>query len=112
MLPVDYKDLDDKALFDCLQRATLAEKLKTSPEWKLLQEAADRIVERTLKRFALSMKADDIVGVIETQLLLKKYRYGLFDELNQLVSEGENVFEEAVARGVINNNSPNTPTDA
>lgn len=112
MLPVDCRILDDKALFDCLHRAELAERLKTSPEWKLLQEAADRIIDRTLKRFALSMKADDIVGIIETQLLLRKYRYGLFDELNQLVAEGESVFEEAVARGIIEDVSPTTPTDA
>ncbi|MCR4286872.1 MAG: hypothetical protein NUW09_02535 [Deltaproteobacteria bacterium] len=84
-----FSTLDDKALFDRLQQAELANRLLVSPEWQLVKEAADRIIERALAKFALNIKADDLLGVMETQMLLRKYKYGLFSEVEQLAQEGE-----------------------
>lgn len=98
---MDYSELEDKELFDKLQQVELSDKLIHSPEWKLLKEAADRIIERALERFALVIKADDMVAVIETQILLRKYKYGLFAEVNQLAQEGELFFEELKERGLL-----------
>lgn len=95
-----YNTLDDKELFDKLQKAELSTRLINSDEWKLLKEAADRIIDRTLERFAFSIKADDMVGIIETQILLRKYKYGLFTEVSQLAQEGELYFNELRDRGV------------
>lgn len=95
----DVSILEDKELFNKLQQVELADKLIHSPEWKLLKVAADRIIERALERFALAMKADDLIGVMETQLLLRKYKYGLFSELDQLAQEGELYYEELKDRG-------------
>lgn len=97
----DISILEDRALFDKLQQVELADKLTNSPEWRLVKTAADRIIERALERFALAMKADDLIGVMETQLLLRKYKYGLFSELDQLAQEGELYYEELKDRGVL-----------
>lgn len=97
----DISILEDKELFDKLQQVELADKLTHSPEWKLVKVASERIIERALERFALAMKADDLIGVMETQLLLRKYKYGLFSELDQLAQEGELYYEELKDRGAL-----------
>lgn len=97
----EFSVLDDKDLFEKLNKAELSDKLINSAEWRLLKEAADRIIDRTLERFAFSIKADDMVGIIETQILLRKYKYGLFSEVEQLAQEGELFFEELKERGVV-----------
>lgn len=97
----EYSILEDKELFEKLQQAELSDKLVNSKEWQLLKVAADRIVERALERFALVIKADDIVGVIETQILLRKYKFGLFSEVDQLAKEGRLYYEELQDRGVL-----------
>jgi len=97
----EYSNLEDKELFDKLHKAELSDRLLHSPEWKLLKEAADRIIDRTLQRFAFAIKADDMVAIIETQILLRKYKYGLFAEVDQLAQEGELFFEELKERGLL-----------
>ena len=99
MADSDFSILEDKELFDKLHQAGLADKLTHSEEWRLLKEAADRIIERALNRFAFAIRADDMVGVIETQILLRKYKYGLFQEVSQLAEEGKLYFDEFKERG-------------
>lgn len=96
-----YNNLDDKELYDKLEKAELASRLKGSSEWKLLEEAARRIVDRAITEFALKTKADDIVRIIELKTIIKKYKFMLFDELEMLVQEGEYAFEEAKQRDII-----------
>lgn len=98
MAEFDY--LDDRELFDKLQKAGLAEALRNSPEWSLVREAARRIVDRAVEKFAIATKADDVVGIVELQATIRKYKFGLFEEIGQLVQEGEIAFEEAKSRGL------------
>lgn len=93
--------LDDKELFDQLEKAGLAEKLEDSPEWKLLKEAANRIVERALTEFALRTKPDDQAAIITLQTIIKKYKFGLFDEIKVLKDASNMLYEEARQRGMI-----------
>ena len=88
------RQLSDKELWDKLNQAELAEKILNDPAWALLKEAGNRIVDRALQKFSMAMKADDLVGIIETQLIIKKYKYGLLDELEQLKVEAEYIEEE------------------
>ena len=101
MVDNEFNTLDDKALFDKLQQAELANRLLNSPEWGLVKEAAERIIDRALAKFALNMKADDLLGIMETQMLLRKYKYGLFSEVEQLAQEGELYYLELKGRDLI-----------
>jgi len=97
----DYSILDDRVLYEKLEKAGLADRLETQPEWKLLKEGSERIIERAIAEFALKTKADDIVRIIELQTIIKKYKYGLFEEIKWLVQEGELIFEEGKNRGIL-----------
>lgn len=98
---MSFDTLDDKELYDKLNKAELADRLLVSPEWKLLKEAASRIVDRAISKFALSTKADDLVAIIELQTVIRKYKFGLLEEIDLLAQEGIIAFEEAKARELI-----------
>ena len=95
-----FDDLADKDIFDKLERARLADNLVSSSEWKLLKVAADRIVERAVRTFCMT-PVSNIEAIIELQQVIKKYKYGLFAEIEMLRSEGDYVFDEARYRGLI-----------
>jgi hypothetical protein len=93
--------IDDKALYDLIEKASLAEKLENDPAWKMLKEAGERIVDRAITEFALKCKPNDIEHIILLQTVIKKYKYGLFDEVRVLKTEADQAFLEAQERGVI-----------
>ena len=97
----NFTDLTDRQLFDELEKAHLTERLETTPEWKMLKEAAGRIVERAVTEFAVKVKPDDVTRIIQLQTIIKKYKYGLFDEIRILKQESEQLFTEARDRGLI-----------
>lgn len=97
----EYSTLDDKELFEQLNKAGLIDKLATSPEWKMLTEAANRIVDRAIKEFACNVKATDTLRIIELQTIIRKYRYGLIEEVNILKNESEFIYQTAKDRGLI-----------
>ena len=97
----DYSSLPDKELFDLVEKANLAERLENDPAWKMLKEAADRIVDRAITEFALRTNPNDTERIIELQVIIKKYKYGLFDEVRVLKNDAANAFEEAKDRGAI-----------
>lgn len=102
---MNAEQLTDKALWDSLEKAGLADKLESSPEWKLLKEAADRIVERAIHEFAMKtdVSADpkDLAHIIRIQQVLRMYKYGLFKEVDVLKRESEYLFYEAKERGML-----------
>ncbi|MFQ5687298.1 MAG: hypothetical protein ACE5GV_11610 [Candidatus Scalindua sp.] len=102
---MDYSLLEDKELYDKLERAALANKLKSSNEWKLLEEARKRIVERAVCEFATRTDVTDIAKLTELKVIIKKYKYGLFSELDLLIQEGELAFHEYKNREMLNTNS-------
>lgn len=99
----NYSEYSDKELFESLSKAGLSDKLENSPEWKMLREAADRIVNRAVNEFALKAKADDLTRITELQAIIRKYKYGLFDEVQLLKVESEFIYQEAKERGIIGN---------
>lgn len=100
---MDLDEVNDKELLDKLEKAALSERLRNQDEWKLLQEAADRIVDRSIDKFAM-MKIDpnNMYEVIELQIIIRKYKHGLFREVDILAQEGEMIFSEARDRDLIN----------
>jgi hypothetical protein len=92
--------LDDKELYDQLEKAGLAEKLESQPEWALIKEAANRIVDRAITEFALRTKPDDMKAIIMLQVIIKKYKFGVFDEIKVLKEASEMLSEEAKSRGI------------
>lgn len=96
------RDMDDRELYETLEKAGLVEKLRSDPAWKMLQEAATRIAERAVMEFALKTDPTDTKKIIMLQTILKKYKVGgLFDEIKMLESESNAIFNEAKQRGLI-----------
>lgn len=102
---MNVQELDDKTLFDNLQKAGLVDKLETSEEWKMLKEAATRIIDKAVYEFALktdvSSEPKDLAKVIRLQQVLRLYKYGLFREIELLKQESDFLFEEAKDRGMV-----------
>lgn len=97
---MDYSTLDDKELFDRLEKAGLVEKLQTDPAWGLLKEAAGRIVDRA-ERTLVNTPASNTEGIIELQQVIKKWKYGLFAELEMLKQESEVAYRELQERDTL-----------
>jgi len=92
---VEYSQLDNEALYRLIDKAAISDRLKNSSEWKLVQEAADRIVERALSELCMRTRLDDIEKVRDLVCTIKKYKYqGIFSEIEWLSKEGEHLFEE------------------
>ena len=96
-----FDEMGDKELFENLEKAGLVDKLENDPAWKMLKEAASRIIERAITEFALKTEAKDIEKIIMLQTIIKKYKYGLFDEVKFLKNESDALFQEAKQRGAI-----------
>ena len=100
-MATELSNIDDKELYDLIEKASLAEKLENDPAWKMLREAANRIVDRATTEFALRTNPNDTEAIINLQVIIKKYKYGLFDEVSILKAESDQAFSEAQDRGVI-----------
>lgn len=96
---MNLEELSDKELHEAFQKAEIARKIEESPEWKILKEASNRIVDRAINEFAKNVKADDELRIIELQTIIRKYKYGLLAEVDLLKTESEFLFEEAKSRG-------------
>lgn len=97
----ELEELDDKELHDRIEKARLSENFIHSYEGKLIKEAAIRIIDKAVAKFALQTKADNLREIIELQTIIRKYRFGLFDEMKLLIQEGEFAFEELKERDLL-----------
>lgn len=97
----EYDLLDDKHLFDKIEQATLAERLTTSPEWKLLDEVRKRAIDRWIDYFIFKMDTKNIADVEMVRAMIAIWKYDLFKTLNILKQEGEIAFEELNYSGKI-----------
>jgi len=97
---MELEQMEDKALFDALHKAGLVEKLTSSEEWKMLKEAGDRIVARAVNEFMVT-PASDTLKIMELQVILRKYKKGIFQEVEMLKNESDRIYEEAKDRGMI-----------
>lgn len=98
---MSLEDLKDAELLEKLEASALSNKLKNEPEWRLLQTAADRIVDRAVNKFAvMKVCPDNLCEVIELQVIIRKYKMGLFKEVEQLAQEGDIVVGELKERGI------------
>jgi hypothetical protein len=95
---MNLEELSDKELFDECQKSGAIEKLTNSPEWKIIKEASERIIDRAVNEF-INTKADDTIRIIELQTIIRKYKIGLFSEINVLKQASDLLFEEAKSRG-------------
>lgn len=100
-MSLELSNIDDKELYDLIEKASLAEKLENDPAWKMLREAGNRIIDRAITEFALRCKPTDIEHIILLQTVIKKYKFGLFDEVRALKVEADQAFIEGKERGVI-----------
>lgn len=102
---MNVQELDDKTLFQELQKAALVDKLESSEEWKMLREAATRIIERAIYEFALKTEVSsdpkDLSKVIRLQQIIRLYKFGLFKEVEILAKESDILFNEAKDRGIV-----------
>ena len=94
------QEMDDKELYEQLEQAGLVERLENDPAWGMLREAGNRIVERAVAEFALRCDPTDVKHVTELKTIIKKYKFGLFNEVSVLKSESEQLYQEARNRGI------------
>jgi len=81
-------DLDDKELYEIVQTANDAMKLLEGDNGKIFKKAAKIIEEKAIYAFANNIKATDSLAVMEQQVILRKYKYGLFSEVQDLAEIG------------------------
>jgi hypothetical protein len=91
-------ELSNKELHEMIQEAGMADKFLNSPFGRLMQEAANRIVERVNREFALNADPSDLSKMWELKMTLKKYKYQLFDEIQWLVQDGIEAMNELELR--------------
>lgn len=97
---MSYHEMTDEELYEELKKADLAEKFLESPQGKLIQEAALRIVDRAVTEFALAPSdiLKDPEKLAELRVIIRKYRFGLFEEIKQISREGFLIYEEFKTR--------------
>lgn len=76
-----------------VDKAELVHRLKTDKSWKLFEEVADKIANDAIRELVVNTKADDMVKIINLQTIVRKYKYALFGEIDQLVNEGRAAYE-------------------
>ena len=94
----EYSELEDKELHDIIEQSDMAEKFLDSPFGKIIQEAAKRITERAVMDFAKHADPSNIAAMWELKLTIRKYKYGLFDEIKILAEEGRWAYDELTER--------------
>ena len=95
-------DISDKELFEKIEEAHLVERLESDPAFNLLKVAASRIVDKAIMEFTKTAP-DDAMAIAQLQIIIKKYKWNLFNEINLIKQESKLVYEEARDRGVIGN---------
>ena len=91
---MDYSRLDDKHLFDEMEKAALAERLTTSPEWQLLDEVRKRAIDRWIDYFIFKMDSNNVADIEKVRSMISIWKYDLFKSLDILKQEGEMAFQE------------------
>ena len=94
---MDYRGMSDEELYRQIESIDLADKFLDSPQGKLIHEAANRIIERAtfeISVHGVEMMENNKAKLIELILIIKKYKFGLFEEIKQISREGYLVYEE------------------
>lgn len=94
-----YSEVDDSVLFEKIQKADFAERIKTQDEWKLFDEMCKRVIDNAVDEFAIKTDPTDIAKIVKLQTIIKLYKHMFLNELNQLITEGRLVFDEIKDRG-------------
>ena len=94
----DLEHLSDIELLKELEESALAERLKSSEEWKLLKTLAERVVERAVNELAIKTRPDDIVRITELKTVIRKHKYGIFKEIELLAEKGPFLYDTARKR--------------
>ena len=93
---MDYARMTDEELEQMAELVDFADRFLLSPQGALVQKAADRIVERAVAEFALAPSdlLKDTEKLMELKVIIKKYKFGLFEEIKQISREGFLVYQE------------------
>lgn len=95
---LDYSELSDKEIYDEIDTTIHAEEFLKSHFGKVMQEAANRIAEKSSRELALNVDPSNIAKVWEHKLIMRMYKYGFFDEIKQLAQEGPWLYDELTER--------------
>ena len=98
MTITDYSELSDKEIYDEIDNTIHAEEFLKSRFGKVMQEAANRIAEKSSRELALNVDPSDVAKVWEHKLIMRMYKYGFFDEIKQLAQEGPWLYQELTER--------------
>jgi hypothetical protein len=92
--------MDNKDLLDAIDNSVLIESFKKSDEWKLIEEACNRLANAAQEEL-LSVPADNMLRIVEMQCSIRLYRNVLKSIVNSFTEEGEIAFNEAKERALI-----------
>ena len=95
---MNYSELTDEELYKIMDESDLAGSFLKTPMGLVLQEAAKRIVDQAVFKIAMVIDPKDVSAIWEQKLIIRKYKYGLFEEINQLSREGVVAYSELTAR--------------
>lgn len=100
---MDYNEFTDKELFEKLGASITTEQFLDSEMGKLFIRGSEKIVDRALLKLCTKPVKDLTWNeVIEVIVIIRKYKFGLFDEIRQIAQEGEFVFDELKERDALN----------
>jgi len=90
----DPREMTDDELYEALKQADLSDRFLESPQGKLIKVAASRIVDRAVDKFALTDANKNVEELIELKIIIRKYKYGLFEEIEMLREDGYLAWQE------------------
>lgn len=97
---MNISDLKNEDLLAALDTGVMVEKFKTSPEWKLIDEACQRLA-RVAQEELLKTSPAHPERIIELQCMVKLYRDVLRSIINSFSAEGNLAFDEAKDRELL-----------
>ena len=98
---MDFSEFTDDDLLDRLEDAALAHRLESLVEWKIIQEACQRLVDFAQKQLQ-EVNPEEYTKIIEYQLTARLFGKGFLPALIQNMQRmGELSFNEAKEREII-----------
>ena len=97
---MNIRDLKNEDLLEALDHGVMIDKFKSSEEWKLIDEACQRLA-RVAQEELLKTDPVNATRIIELQCMVKLYRDVLRSIVNSFSDEGNLAFDEAKDRELV-----------
>jgi len=98
---MNIEDLSGPEIAKLLEDAHYARKVMTEGRFaEAFRTVCNSILEREMRRFVFKVKPDDVVEVVRAQETIKKYRYAIFQEIDDLIKAAQYIEEQQEEAGL------------